>query len=234
MSTSPAPFQRARSEEQREIRRQAILQTAADMLTEMPVAELSLNELSRRVGLAKSNVLRYFESREAVLLELLDTAWRAWLARLADELPAAIAEDADVTERSARLAATITETVVADPVLWELISVSAAVLERNISPEVARRYKLTAIANTQELARMTCVHLPEIAPDGAGHFAGSGLLAIGAIWPLAHPAEAMLRAYDTPGMSEMRIDGTATLREVLTTVLAGSLHRWPADMPNHH
>ena len=30
----------------------------------MPVAELSLNELSRRVGLAKSNVLRYFESRE--------------------------------------------------------------------------------------------------------------------------------------------------------------------------
>jgi hypothetical protein len=43
---------------------------AAAMLREMPVAELSLNELSRRVGLAKSNVLRYFETREAVLLEL--------------------------------------------------------------------------------------------------------------------------------------------------------------------
>lgn len=36
------------------------------MLSEMPVAKLSLNELSRRIGLAKSNVLRYFESREAV------------------------------------------------------------------------------------------------------------------------------------------------------------------------
>ena len=42
------------------------------MLAEMPVAEVTLNELSRRAGLAKSNVLRYFESREAVLLELLD------------------------------------------------------------------------------------------------------------------------------------------------------------------
>ena len=46
------------------------------MLAEMPVAEVTLNELSRRAGLAKSNVLRYFESREAVLLELLDSAWR--------------------------------------------------------------------------------------------------------------------------------------------------------------
>ena len=50
-------FQRARSDEQRAIRRQTILDTAAAMLEEMPASELSLNELSRRVGLAKSNVL---------------------------------------------------------------------------------------------------------------------------------------------------------------------------------
>src|SRR5580693_1846669 len=79
-------FQRARSEEQREARRQGILGAAAAMLAEMPVAEVTLNELSRRTGLAKSNVLRYFESREAVLLELLDAAWRDWLARLALDL----------------------------------------------------------------------------------------------------------------------------------------------------
>ena len=36
------------------------------MLTEKGVAEISLRELSNRVGLAKSNVLRYFDSREAV------------------------------------------------------------------------------------------------------------------------------------------------------------------------
>src|SRR6202451_4812423 len=77
-----AVFQRARSEEQREARRRAILGAATAMLAEMPVAEVTLNELSRRVGLAKSNVLRYFESREAVLLELLDSAWQEWLTAL--------------------------------------------------------------------------------------------------------------------------------------------------------
>ena len=79
-------FQRARSEEQRAIRRRAILDTAAAMLDEMPVAEVTLIELSRRVGLAKSNVLRYFESREAVLLELLDDFLGSWLAELEGEL----------------------------------------------------------------------------------------------------------------------------------------------------
>src|SRR5580658_4524790 len=78
--------QRARSEEQREIRRRAILDTTAAMLDAMPVSEVTLNELSRRVGLAKSNVLRYFESREAVLLELLDRAWQEWLAELGQSL----------------------------------------------------------------------------------------------------------------------------------------------------
>ena len=85
-----AVFQRARSEEQREARRQAILGAAAAMLAEMPVAEVTLNELSRRAGLAKSNVLRYFESREAVLLELLDSAWQDWLVQLDRDLADAV------------------------------------------------------------------------------------------------------------------------------------------------
>ena len=42
-----AVFQRARNQEQREARRQAILGAAAAMLAEMPVAEVTLNELSR-------------------------------------------------------------------------------------------------------------------------------------------------------------------------------------------
>ena len=41
-------FQRARSDEQREIRRRVILDTATAMLDEMPMAEVTLNELSRR------------------------------------------------------------------------------------------------------------------------------------------------------------------------------------------
>ena len=92
-------FQRARSAEQREVRRRAILDTAAAMLAEMTVAEVTLNELSHRVGLAKSNVLRYFESREAVLLDLLGSEWQEWLAVLAGELDDAVDPSASAAAR---------------------------------------------------------------------------------------------------------------------------------------
>src|SRR5215475_14499928 len=109
-------FQRARSQEQREVRRQAILATAAAMLTEMPVAQITLNELSRRVGLAKSNVLRYFESREAVLLVLLDSAWQDWLADLAGELDAGVDKSAPAAARGDQVAAALAASLAARPV----------------------------------------------------------------------------------------------------------------------
>src|SRR6266567_60446 len=102
------PFQRARSEEQREIRRRTILDTTAEMLESMPAAEVSLNELSRRACLAKSNVLRYFESREAILLELLDRAMKRWLSELAGQLAAEITPVAPPGERGDRIAAVLT------------------------------------------------------------------------------------------------------------------------------
>src|SRR5271167_4573599 len=99
-----AVFQRARSEQQREARRHAILAAAAAMLAEMPVADVTLNELSRRAGLAKSNVLRYFETREAVLLELLDSAWQDWLVQLDADLAEAVDTSAPLPARADQLA----------------------------------------------------------------------------------------------------------------------------------
>src|ERR1700677_4508180 len=123
-------FQRARSQEQREARRQAILGAAAAMLGEMPVADITLNELSRRTGLAKSNVLRYFESREAVLLELLDSAWRAWLARLARDLDRAVTPAAPVGTRGDQVASALASSLNSAPALCALLNAQAAVLER--------------------------------------------------------------------------------------------------------
>jgi AcrR family transcriptional regulator len=221
-------FKRARSDEQREVRRQAILRVAAEMVAQMPVAELSLNELSRRVGLAKSNVLRYFESREAVLLELLDSAWRDWLARLAATLPETAEPTVPVSERYPRIAAEVTASLVVDRLFCELISVSSAVLERNVSPDVARRYKLAAVANVEALADLVHRQLPELDPQGAMSFAGGTIVAVAGIWPLTQPSPAMLQAYEDPAIAVLRLDFGTALQEMLATLLAGCLARWPA------
>ena len=219
-------FQRARSEEQREARRQAILGAAAAMLAEMPVAEVTLNELSRRAGLAKSNVLRYFESREAVLLELLDSAWQDWLARLDTELAGAVVAGDPVAGRSDQLAAAVAASLAAHPMLCDLISAQAAVLERNVSPQVAAQYKRASIAGISALGALLLRSVPELGEPDSFRLAGAAVMTTAALWPHTQPSAAMLAAYAAdPALAALRLDFTGTLREVLEVMTAGLLAR---------
>ena len=219
-------FQRARSEEQREARRQAILGAAAAMLAEMPVADVTLNELSRRAGLAKSNVLRYFESREAVLLELLDSAWQDWLAQLDAELADAVVPGDPVASRADQLAAAVAASLAARPMLCDLISAQAAVLERNVSPQVAAQYKRASIAGISALGALLLRSVPELGEPDAFRLAGAAVMTTAALWPHTQPSAAMLAAYAAdPALAAMRLDFTATLREVLEVLTAGLLAR---------
>jgi AcrR family transcriptional regulator len=219
-------FQRARSAEQREVRRRAILDTAAAMLAEMTVAEVTLNELSRRVGLAKSNVLRYFESREAVLLELLAAAWQEWLAALAGELGDAVAAAAPVTTRGDQVAAVLASSLAARPVLCDLISAQAAVLERNVSPQVAAAYKRSALAGAGDLGELLRRHLGELSEAAAGRLAAAAMVTAGALWPQCQPSAAMLAAYESdPSLAALRLDFAPALREFLEVVVSGLLAR---------
>ena len=221
-----AVFQRARSEEQREVRRRAILDAAAAMLAEMPVAQVTLNELSRRVGLAKSNVLRYFESREAVLLELLDSAWQEWLTALEAGLDGAVDAAAPPAGRGDQLAAALAVSLAARPVLCDLLSAQAAVLERNVSVEVATAYKRASLADVSRLGRLIRRHLGELGDQDAERLAAGTVLVAGALWAHAQPSAAVLAAYEAdPALAVMRTDFTATMREVLEVLIAGLLAR---------
>ncbi|MFF2732252.1 TetR family transcriptional regulator [Streptomyces sp. NPDC058008] len=216
-------FQRARSDEQREIRRRAILATAAEMCDEVPVSAVSLNELSRRVGLAKSNVLRYFQSREAILLELLDQAWQEWTAELPERMDASVAPDTDVPERARAFAAALTRSLADHRRLCDLLSAQAGVLEHNVSPDVAARYKRAALANVAGLAAVTRRHLPELG-GRTDQLAAQIVMVTGAVWTHSQPSPAMLTAYgDDPSLAALRMDFVPTLQEMVCTLIAGTL-----------
>ncbi|MFE5034387.1 TetR/AcrR family transcriptional regulator [Streptomyces sp. NPDC056683] len=217
-------FQRARSEEAREIRRQAILDTAAHMLAEMPTSAVTLNELSRRSRLAKSGFLKYFESREAVLLELLDRAWKQWIAELGVHLD----EDVDTawssTRRGTEVAAVLTRTLSEQPQLCDLLSAQAGVLEHNVSAEVAGRYKKAALANVAALTELVRARLPELGPDAAEQLCAQIIMATGAVWTHSRPSTGMIAAYEAdPELAKMRLPFTATLERMTTTLILGAL-----------
>ncbi|GAA0451411.1 TetR family transcriptional regulator [Actinoplanes capillaceus] len=216
-------FKRARSDEQRDERRRQILRTAAEMLAEMPVAKISLNELSRRVGLAKSNVLRYFESREAVLLELLDVEVRDWLAYLDHTLKASAGTP---RERGDQLAADLAGSLAQRPALCDLTSAHAGVLEHNVSADVALRHKRATRDTYETQARLILRCLPELGSHDATQLAATATLITAAAWPYSRPPEALLAAYATdPALAAMRVDFTDLLRQTLAVTISGLLAR---------
>jgi AcrR family transcriptional regulator len=215
-------FQRARSDEQRALRSQTILDTAAAMLQEMPVADISLNELSRRVGLAKSNVLRYFDSRDAVLLELLATSFHEWIAQLAAELPSAIRRRARFERRAEQLATAIAGSLAERPVLCDLMSAQVAVLEHNVSVEAVTRYKLAALADADTLAGLVRDALPELSQGDAWRYIVGLWVMTSGLWAYARPPEAVLEATAADERLERaHLDLAVTLEDHLATLAIG-------------
>ncbi len=218
-------FLRARSTEQREIRRQTILDTAVAMLDEMSVAEITLNELSRRVGLAKSNVLRYFESREAVLFELLERAMTRWLAQLPDELAAGVDPRGSARERGDQVAAVLSASLARQTMLCDLINAQTNVLEHNVSVEVVVQHKRSAIAGIATASDLVRRHVPELG-DGARPVSMTTLILAGALSSYCRPSASALAAYEAdPTVLELRLDLRTALESAVATLIAGTLAR---------
>ena len=212
-------FQRARRPEQREQRRQMILDAATAMLAEMPVAEISLRELSRRVGLDGSNVLRYFETREGVFLALLDKLSEEWLGQLERDLSASPRP----VVRIGLIAETWARSLASRPLLCELTSVLSGVLERNVSVDSVRDFKRRAIARNVRLATLVRGLLPDLTERAALEIASLAHTLLAGLWPLANPGPVVRAATEDPELAAAHVDFTGRMTRGLVLLLAGQL-----------
>jgi AcrR family transcriptional regulator len=233
--TQPS-FARARTEEQRAARRAAILEVAASMLATSRVAEFSLNELARRVCLAKSNVLRYFDSREAVLRELLGLEYDAWINAIESDLAAlpprgngSDCRQMDASSQDDRIdtvARIVARTAAARPLMCELLSSATLILEHNVSAESAAQYKRRALTRADRLVRLLAEELPINDQDSQVQLAGAVNIAIGGFWPLSRPSPGMLAAYQShPELAAYRLDFETMLCQFLAVVMTGLIAR---------
>jgi AcrR family transcriptional regulator len=229
-------FVRARQPEQKEERRAALLTTARAMLDEgTPLDALGLNALARQAGMTKSNVYRYFESREAVLLELLKEEWFAWSAELTTtwappEDPAAslraltrhMAEDPAASLRA--LTRHMAATLARRPRLCQLTSVLPSVLEQNVSEDAVVAFKLLTRAFFEETAAFMCRAVPGLSLAAGLQLMQDGAVVITGLWPHAHPAAAVQRAIaQTPSLSVFRWDFEADLARLLHAVAVAAV-----------
>lgn len=221
--TGRSDFQRARRPEQREQRRQMILDAAAAMLAEMPVADISLRELSRRVGLASSNVLRYFETREGVFLSLFDRLSDEWLDQLERDLGARSSHGLGVGRAVEPIARTWAQSLASRPLLCELTSVLSGVLERNVSVDSIREFKRRAIARNVRMANLVQALLPDLPEQAALETASLATTLLAGLWPVANPGPVVRAATEDPELAAAHVDFAGRMTRGLVLLLAGQL-----------
>lgn len=209
-------YQRARQPEQKAEREAQLLEAARRLLgrTDQAPTLLSLTELSREAGMAKSNTYRYFESREALLLALLLDEWEAWMADALGRLDA-------VGPGDDALAAHLVGTAAARPIMCRLNAVMAAVLEHNVSVETITAFKLKGLALSDGLARELAARRPEHSLAQYQELGSFLVPMMAGLWPLAHPSEAVREARSHPALGAFRHDFEADLTRFVTLLLRG-------------
>jgi AcrR family transcriptional regulator len=209
-------FQRARRPEQKEQRREAILAAAAELARREGVRAVSLADIAGAVGIHKSALLRYFETREQIFLELTGRSWREWqeatVAALVDLAPG----DADA------VAATLARSFVERPLLCDLIPHTALNLERHASVEAVHAYKLTSLGAVDAVASALAGPLPDLSDEGRRELVSYVALLAGSMYQIATPPPPLADLYQRePQLGHSLLDLDARLTRATRVAIAG-------------
>ncbi|MCI4145484.1 TetR family transcriptional regulator [Streptomyces pseudogriseolus] len=214
--TQPASFQRARSAEAKQVREAAILEAARTLGRERGIRDVTLTDIAAQVGMHKSALLRYFETREQIFLELTAQGWREWSAALRALLQARDAAD------SAAVADAFAATLAARPVFCDLLAQAPLNLERNVSLEAVRDFKLVTLHEVA-LIGAEVDRLLGLDEQQALDLISTATGMAGALWQMASPGPRIRELYVTdPRLGHAVVEVEPRLRRILTAFLAGT------------
>jgi AcrR family transcriptional regulator len=214
MADAPT-FKRARSPEHKQQRREAILAAARALAERDGVRAVSLGQVAAEVGLAKSNVLGYFETREGIYLQLTAEAWQEWDRAVRDRLEGRTASAAEVADVLAR---TLSER----PLFCDLLGQVPSNLEHNVSKDTVRAFKRPVLAIVDDLARVVAAAVPGLSAHDALEVVAATTTHAGALWPMANPPPVLAAVYDEdPELRPARVELFPRLQRLTATLIAG-------------
>lgn len=156
-------FQRARAPEQKEDRRHTILQVAQDELTVSSFAELTMAKLAQKVGLAKGTLYLYFETKEELLLALVEELLGRWFREIRRKLEKAKSRPAVVAKITA-------SSLLKQDALGHLLPIAMSVAEQNRAEPWVADYRVRVLRECRTIAKCLESFTPGIGPGGGLRF----------------------------------------------------------------
>ncbi len=210
-------WQRARSEEQKEERIREIVTATARLYDQSPFDEITLARIAKEARFTRSNLYKYFKTKEEIFLGLLGQDIEDWGRSLVEALRPG--EVKSVAEFAAIWARILTE----HERLLRLFSILFTSLEKNVSLESLVRFKSTMRVELATIVQLLCELFPTLTPEKAGQFLHvQGALAIG-LYPATHLSDIQRQAMEQAGFEQIGLDFESTFRESTEHLFRGSV-----------
>lgn len=211
--------QRARKDEDKQARRAAILETAAQLLGRHPYASITMADVASGCGLAKGTLYLYFKSKEELFLAALEQELTQWFEAFGGELRRRGSMDA---VSFGRLAAS---SLAARERLTDLLPILHAVLEHNIEPGTALGLKRMLRDRLDAGGTVLESSLDGLAPgDGRRLLLRVHALVVG-LRQMADPSPTVASVLEREELATLRIDFESELAETITDLARGMQHR---------
>jgi AcrR family transcriptional regulator len=208
--------ERARTREDKEDRRLAILAAAREVWAVSTFAVLTMAQVGDRAKLAKGTLYLYFPTKEALLLGVLEADLGRWLSEVGRRL-----EEPSAIWTPDTVADLLASTLLADLAMVRLLVILGTILEHNVPQARILHFKDWLLVRMQEAGRQFERRLSFL---GGGE--GLRLLLhlhalVTGLGQIAQPAPAVARVLAQPRFEPFRIDFGEELRAMLQALLRG-------------
>jgi AcrR family transcriptional regulator len=207
-------FQRARTPQEKEIRRTVILETARQLVNEKGPIELGLNEIARNAGISKPNIYRYFESREEILFQLFVEEFSNFIKELENELGS--------QRSSIRIVATsMTKQFLNRPLLCQILGMVASVIEYNLSVNAITKEKEELSKLYGRMSAVLHSALFWLSKEDSVWLASAITLYVASLWPASHPSPNSIFVLQQPEFNKLSINVERDLARFVEVILTG-------------
>ncbi|HAP42828.1 MAG: hypothetical protein A2087_10910 [Spirochaetes bacterium GWD1_61_31] len=209
-------MKRAIGDDQKTKRRLDIIESAAGLLSERDFDDVTLTDVASALGLVKGTLYKYFPTKEALVLEVLERELELWIVYLRTELRN------NPVESTTGLSAVLARSLAQRSLLVRLFSIVHILLEKNLSLErliAFKRKSLAALESGSELLESSWAPLAGKGKETILAFYG---MAIG-VGHLTERSPSIEVALETPGLGIFRLDFETQLQKTMTWLLDGIL-----------
>jgi AcrR family transcriptional regulator len=216
--TKLPPFQRARQPKQIEQRREAILHAALVLFQKKGLENVTLADIADRVGTVKSNLYRYFDSREHIYLRVLQKQGAEWEKRVMPALDK-LKGKGTVT----KVAEIITQAFIQSEEYSTLTTVINPVLEERLAPNLVIDFRSAFFERRKRFAQVLASALPNTKVEAVFPLTLHIFTHVAGLWPLCQPSPDSKKLLEESRFAHLNLDFKVEMSSFLTQLLKNVL-----------